>query len=144
VNTAEGRTPSRSLLNFERLEPGAELGRATICVGEDKLQTWHALFPGSMSGDGAVPPGILAVLMMRAFAAEVTCRLTGYGVVGHDLRWGAQPVERGTTLVVTFHCLDKARRLDGLRIEVEAVMHTDSGALVFEGEISLLRPASAG
>jgi hypothetical protein len=140
VETAEERPASRPLLNFERLERGAELGRATISVDDDKLATWHALFPSGGDG-GSVPPGLLAVLMMRAFGAEVSPRLPSYDVTGHDLRWGAQKVERGETLVVTFHCLDKARRPEGCRVEVEAVMHTDAGALVFEGEISLLRAA---
>jgi hypothetical protein len=141
VETAEERPPNRLLLNFEHLERGAELGRATIAVGEDKLATWRALFPGGAESGAAVPPGLLAVLMMRAFGAEVSPRLPSYGVVGHDLRWGAQKVERGETLVVTFHCLDKARRPEGCRVEIEAVMHTDAGTLVFEGEISLLRGA---
>jgi acyl dehydratase len=140
VETAEEHAANRPLLNFERLERGAELGRATISVDDDKLTTWQALFPGGAEG-GAVPPGLLAVLMMRAFGAEVSPRLPSYGVVGHNLRWAAQKVERGETLFVTFHCLDKQRRPEGCRVEVEAVMHTDAGALVFEGEVTLLRAA---
>lgn len=125
------------MITFADLEPGTVLGEHPFALTAETVTEWTALFPDDADCLPLMPPGMTAMVIMRAFVTLMHDRPEGNIHAGQRF-WVAQLPRLDDRLVTILTCQGKEFR-NGRRWVTFATETSDqSGALMFRGEMTTI------
>ncbi|MBR0653173.1 hypothetical protein GXW78_26190 [Roseomonas terrae] len=124
------------MITHESLAVGVVLGRHEYRFDGDALRQWLSLFPTDEDGD-VMPPGMTAVVAMRAFGAVLTPRAPGNVHASQKFEVERLPL-LGETLVTAVSCVEKSLRHDRRRVTILTETSDTSGGVCFRGTMGVI------
>lgn len=125
---------------FERFEPGAVLGEATVTFDAALAQGWQRIF-GAGAEDGAngaaEGAGVAVVMMMRAYLGVVTPRPPGNVHSRQRLSMRGVP-RKGEAIRTVMRCESKELKRERRYVELRAIGTGDGGRLIYDGRLTLI------
>lgn len=125
------------MLTFEDFKPGASFGSRTICLDEDILSPWLAIFPNDRAHLPQMPPALMLPIMMRAYLALVAPRPPGNIHGSQWIRIHKRP-QLGDAVVTEVGCMDKEMRGGRRWVTLSTQSRSAGGDLLFEGRKRLV------
>ena len=105
---------------FDDFVEGADIGSESFTIDEAALERWTALFPADAKCRPYMPPGMVAMIVMRAYMHVITPRPPGniHAEQQYDIR---QLPKIGDTVTTSFKCGRKQERVGRKWVYLETV-----------------------
>jgi hypothetical protein len=123
------------MITFADLEPGTVLGEHPFALTAEAVTEWTALFPSDAECLPAMPPAMIAMVIMRAFATLMHDRPEG-NIHAAQKFWIAQLPNLDDRLVTTLSCAGKEFKNGRRWVTFATETSNQSGRLMFRGEMT--------
>jgi hypothetical protein len=125
------------MITFAELEPGTVLGEQPFAVTEEAVSAWTALFPDDAECLPAMPPGMTAMVVMRAYVTIMHDRPEG-NIHAAQKFWISRLPALHDRLVTTLTCESKEFKNERRWVTFATETTDESGHLMFRGEMTTI------
>ena len=125
------------MIVFESFQPGAPLGESPFTFDASALAQWAALYPGDDATAPQMPPGMVSMIVMRAYMATITPRPPGNVHASQHIEMHRLP-KLGETIRTALTCESKELRKERRWVHLASVSTDTRGNLLFTGRMTMI------
>ena len=125
------------MITFDTFQPGAPLGESPFTFDAFALAQWTALYPGADTIAPLMPPGMVSMIVMRAYMATITPRPPGNVHASQHIEMHRLP-NLGDTIRTTFTCESRELRKERRWVRLASASTDAGGNLLFTGRMTMI------
>ena len=122
---------------FDDFRPGETLGERNFALTEEAVAMWAELFPRHRKGLPAMPPAMVAMIVMRAFVDVLADRPRG-NVHAAQKFWIARLPRLGDRLTTRLACTGKELKSGRRWVTFGSETIDAAGSLMFRGQMTTI------
>ncbi len=122
---------------FDDFEPGTQIGSQSLHIDEAMFDLWVSLYPNDAACRPVMPPGMMAMVVMRGYMYVIPQRPPGniHAEQRIDL---VQLPKIGDTVTTIYHCERREERVGRKWVYLTSDTADESGKLLFSGRMTTI------
>lgn len=125
------------MMTYDSFQPGMILGQHAITLSEAAVEQWVELFPDDRVNLPAMPAGMIAMVLMRAFTTILSDRPQGNVHASQKIRIARLP-EVGDDMTTTLRCAGKEEKSGRRWVTFSSDTTDPAGNVLFRGEMTTI------
>jgi hypothetical protein len=125
------------MMTFDDFEPGLPLGACSFAFTKEALAEWSALFPDDRQSSPAMPPAMIAMVVMRAFTMVLHDRPRG-NIHASQKFWISRLPTLNDRLTTRLSCIGKELKNGRRWLTFGTDTIDPAGELLFRGQMTTI------